>query len=119
MKTIYVSGRYSSDDHSAKVANIRLAFEFAVRLWRMGWGVFCPHLNTAFMENRKIDYESFMKFDLLMVEKCDAIFMLPNWTESPGAQRERRHALTYGKVVFYNLQDAKRYIADYNLMMGD
>jgi hypothetical protein len=47
MKRAYVSGPYRADTQEGIDQNIAEAREIAVALWRMGYSVFCPHLNTA------------------------------------------------------------------------
>ena len=37
-------------------------------------------------------YTEIMKLDLEQLEKCDAIYMLNDWTDSPGAQKELEFA---------------------------
>lgn len=93
MKLIYLAGKYSGDVD----ANIAEARRWAVKLWEAGYAVICPHLNTAHMEiDCKAQYEDYLRGDFMMIERCDAIFLLPNWQDSSGATREREHAIANG-----------------------
>ena len=49
------------------------------------------------------DYETWMKLDFIWVESCDALLRLPG--ESPGADREVKHAITLGIPVFYSMDE--------------
>lgn len=109
MKIIYVSGKYSKGNVDE---NIALAREAAVELWKRGIGVICPHTNTAHMEREGIPYETFMGGDLEMVRRCDAIYMLSNWQDSPGAIREYQEAVYHRKPVFHRLEDVDRWSSD-------
>lgn len=44
-------------------------------------------------------YEKCMAADLLAIEMCDAIILLPGWNRSKGAKRELAHAIQWGLEV--------------------
>jgi len=46
-------------------------------------------------------WQEYMKEDIKILLDCDAIFMLPNWVKSKGAQFELQLALTLGLEVIY------------------
>ena len=45
--------------------------------------------------------ERYMPICLAMIDKCDAIMMLDNWQQSPGAILEREYARYQGKSILY------------------
>ena len=47
----------------------------------------------------KLTYEEYMKFDLALLDLCDAIYMLKGWEKSLGANREYGYALAAGKHI--------------------
>ena len=51
------------------------------------------------------DYEEYMKLCLDMVDMCEGIYMLKNWKESKGANRELGYALGQDKIVIYQNED--------------
>lgn len=55
---------------------------------------------VSVMTTPKFDYEKILQIDFLAIEACDAIIMLPGWTESSGAKRELQHAIGLGLQVF-------------------
>jgi len=98
MKVIYLAGKYTGDI----AANIQTARNYAIRLWESGYAVVTPHLNTAHFEKDCLcDYKDYMEGDLAILERCDEIWMLPNWQDSPGAKLEQQHALKKGITVCY------------------
>jgi hypothetical protein len=47
------------------------------------------------------DYEDYMKVCFAMIDVCEAMYMLENWTESPGANREFERGQSTGKLIQY------------------
>lgn len=53
-------------------------------------------------EKNKHTWRCFMRWDLLaMLEKCDAIALMPGWEASPGARMELHVATSCGLKVYY------------------
>lgn len=106
---LYVAGKYKGygdgqlvTEEMDKENNISLARDVAIKLWNMGFTVICPHLNTLDFEfDTHLENKDFVKRDLLIVERCDGIVMLPNWAESRGAVTELDHAAKHGLRIFF------------------
>jgi len=45
------------------------------------------------------EYEIYMDECLIALRKCDAIYFLPGWEQSPGAVREYEEALKYDLLL--------------------
>ena len=54
-----------------------------------------------------LSYAEFMKIDLLLLEMCDAIYMLSNWEQSNGAKTELAVAKSLGKKVKFESKQWK------------
>jgi len=86
---IYISGKYSGNIDE----NIALARKVAIEVWESGGVALTPHLNTAhFEQDCSCTYGDYMRGDLELLSKCDAILMLPGWEDSRGASRELARA---------------------------
>lgn len=54
-------------------------------------------------------YEQHMERDLELLRGCDAVLMLPDWSDSPGARRELQEAVEHKKeIIFYKPTNNKK-----------
>ncbi|MFC2005005.1 DUF1937 family protein [Chloroflexota bacterium] len=106
VEILFVAGSYMDSDFNEIERNIQLAEQHSIELWNRGYKVFCPHLNTAHFEVKaEADEQAYKEFDMRMLQCCDAVFALPNWQDSKGAQAELEEATRLGKPVFYSLDE--------------
>ena len=91
MKLAYVTGPYRADCLSGVVQNIRHAEAVALELWRIGYAVICPHMNTALFDGAAPD-EVFLTGYLVILRRCDLLVLTPGWAKSAGCQGEREEA---------------------------
>ena len=96
MKVIFISGPYRGDSIDD---NIDHASDIAQRLWKTGWAVICPHMNSMHFE----EDSRFLSGYLEILSRCDAIYMLRGWAQSEGAREELRVAKANGLQVMYEL----------------
>jgi hypothetical protein len=96
MMVVFVSGPYRGDVSG----NIERAKQVAIRLWKLGYAVVCPHLNTAHFDGICPD-ETWLKGDLEIMSRCDAVYMMAGWDTSTGATAERQEAINQGKIIIY------------------
>ena len=109
MKVVYVAGPFRGPHAWAIEQNIRRAEEAALEVWRLGAACICPHANTRFYQHVLPD-DVFLDGDLAILQRCDAILMLPQWEKSIGAQEERREAIRCQTQVFYSLPDLAEWL---------
>ncbi|MHA1757034.1 MAG: DUF4406 domain-containing protein [Promethearchaeota archaeon] len=95
---IYISGKYSAKTKKEIKKNIELARKYALKIWKKGFPVICPHLNTAFMED-ELSYDLVLDGDIEILSRCDALFLLPNWKRSKGAKKEREIAIKENLLI--------------------
>ncbi len=113
MKVVYVAGPYRSPGGPWGVReNIDYATRVARELWLLGLAVICPHANTAWMDGPQLAVnehgavcgsgdEVFLRGDLELLSRCDAIVLVGKWRESSGAKTEYLQALASAQRVFY------------------
>lgn len=108
MKLVYVAGPYRAPTEWEVKGNIADAEAAAANLWTHGFAVVCPHLNTAFFGGLVPD-ETFLAGDLVILERCDAVFTTPRWRTSKGAQGEVARARERGIPVFESVPQLIRW----------
>lgn len=109
-KVIYVSGKYTGNPDQIK-ENIAVARSYSMRIWELGFIALCPHLNTMHFERDcGCDYEDYMDGDMVLVERSDAMFMIPGWKDSKGACRERAYMIQLEKPVFTKLKTLEHWM---------
>ena len=83
---IYLSGKITGDENYKAKFNA-----MAEKLKALGYAVFNPAILPE-----GFDYEDYMKIDLAALSTCDAILLMDNLVNSPGAIRERNAAEKMG-----------------------
>lgn len=90
---VYISGKITGDpDYIRKFADAELS------LRAKGYNIINP---CDVGEYRFLSYEQYMHVDFALIDVCDAIYMLKDWTGSSGARREKEYAEKQGKKVMY------------------
>lgn len=100
MKVIYIAGPYRAGDLQGILNNIKRARRVAARLWGQGWAVICPHSNTALFDGLAND-SVWLKGDLEILSRCDAVYMMDGWELSEGASQEHTLATMLNKEIIY------------------
>jgi len=98
---VYISGKYSGRTKEEVDANIRESEKVAKELWSAGIVALSPHLNTAHFEIEGVTYDDYIKGDLELLSRCDAILMLKDWMLSEGARKEKEFAKFLGMPIYY------------------
>lgn len=103
---VYVAGKYTGENYDEIDSHIRLARDYAVKIWELGFTAICPHLNTAHFEvfASKVAEQEILAGYLSVIKRCDALFLLPDWRDSKGATRELHYAREHDIPVFMRLE---------------
>ncbi len=98
MQIVFICGPYRARTVFGRLLNIYRARKEAIRFWKMGFAVICPHSNSALFDGKCRD-EIFLEGCLEMVRRSDIIALMPGWSVSSGAQEERKLAIKLKKKV--------------------
>lgn len=100
MKLAYISGPYRSQGGINGIYdNVQHARASALKLWKKGYAVLCPHMNTQFLDGALPD-EVWLGGDLEMLHRCDLVLMVDGWKDSAGSLAEKALAEKLGLPVF-------------------
>lgn len=103
---IYIAGPHTGKDKAETLSNIAKARCVAHDCWAAGYATICPHMNTAEFDD--ISKSIFYAGDLEILEKCDAVVLLPHWKTSMGARMEVQHAIKHGIRIYENVGEFLR-----------
>ena len=105
IKVVYIAGPYRSRLGARGVEqNIRRAEDLAYRVWTEGLVALCPHTNAKHFDGILPD-EVFLKGDLELLKRCDAVLLVNGWRESAGTRAEITFAINQGIPVFEDLYE--------------
>lgn len=109
MKVIYIAGPFRGNSSWDIEQNIRRAETLALEVWRLGAACLCPHTNTRFFQGAADD-EVWLKGDLELLRRCDAVLMTDDWEKSSGARAEALFAARQSIPVFLSLGGLKAWL---------
>lgn len=101
MKLAYIAGPYRAATVWGIRENIRRAEAVALKWWKKGYAVICPHANTALFDGELPD-ETFLDGTMEMLRRSDVVVMMQGWQLSAGAGAEWHEARALGKEIVYD-----------------
>ena len=102
MKVAYIVGPYRAKTVSGIAQNIQTAEKYAIKYWRRGYAVICPHKNTAFFDGECPD-EVWLEGDMEFLRRSDVVIAIPGWEDSKGSVKEIKMARKLKKKIIYAL----------------
>lgn len=93
---IYIAGQITGLDYEEALQNFEVAEAFVKTA---GHEPVNPMKSEGEVPGRR--WAEYLAEDLLLIDKCDGIFMQSNWLNSKGARLEHEAALLMEKVIFY------------------
>lgn len=109
MKVIYIAGPFRGPSSWDIEQNIRRAEELALEVWKRGAACLCPHTNTRFFQGAAAD-DVWLKGDLEMLSRCDAVLTTADWKKSQGAWAEVEFAIARNIPVFEKIEMLSQYL---------
>jgi len=103
MKLVYVAGPYRAKTKLGIAINILRARRVAKELWKAGYAVICPHMNSTLMDGIADD-ETFLNGGIEMLKHCDMLVAIKGWMHSDG---------TLDEIDFAHRNNIPVYVWDY------
>ena len=88
---LYVAGPLRADSDEQHYQNRNAAAMVAIRLWRKGHHVFCPHSNSGgYLNMLRADVpdKAFRDFGLWLIQHMDGLVLVKGWEQSEGTKAE-------------------------------
>jgi len=105
---VYIAGPYTGNTND-RLDNVAVAERIAQQLLFVGYAVYCPHsMMHGWEQEPSLEYDDFMQCEMVILERCDAVFVCPNWQESKGACQEVERAEELGIPVVETMIDLLR-----------
>jgi Domain of unknown function (DUF4406) len=102
VKVAYIAGPFRSKTHWGIVQNVRAAEQVALKYWKLGFAVICPHLNTANFDGAIADDHIWLDGDMEILKRCDVVIAMNTWKQSSGATTEIELAKQLGIEVIFD-----------------
>lgn len=107
---VFCSGPYTAPDFEGVERNLDRAREAVKEVLLAGHVPICPHLITAYLDLdpdlEEWQHETWLvDFCYPLIDRCDAVYLYPNWQTSKGARMERDYAMAAGKVIALSMSD--------------
>lgn len=109
MKIAYIAGSYRARTKLGVIMNILRARRVAIKYWKIGYAVICPHMNTALFDGHCAD-SVWLKGDREILTRCDVVVMMENWKKSAGARAEHELAKACNIPVIYDKHGGFAYL---------
>ncbi len=100
MKVAYIAGPYRANTVMQVLGNVHAASEVALKYWKKGYAVICPHRNTALFDG-ECDDLVWLQGDLELMSRSDVVVMMVGWQHSKGAIMEHAEATAMQKEIIY------------------
>jgi nucleoside 2-deoxyribosyltransferase len=107
-RVVYVAGPYRGKDNFEIAENVRNAERVGLAIWKIGMVALVPHLNSVHFQGCLPD-DVWLRGDIELLKRCDAILMVDGWAKSVGATHEMDVAVECGIPVFYSVKDLKEW----------
>jgi hypothetical protein len=100
-KVAFISGPYRSNTVWGIKNNIFNAQQVALKYWKLGYVVICPHGNSSFFDG-ECDDSVWLEGDLELLSRSDVCVMMDSWKKSSGSIIERDYALKNNIPIIYD-----------------
>lgn len=101
-KLIYVAGALS-DDTAGYIQNLHRMIKWENKIRKLGFATFCPGYDfLGGLAAGDWEYKDYFENNQPILERCDAVFLVPKWENSKGTKKEIEKANRLNIPIFNN-----------------
>lgn len=100
-RTVYLAGKITGD------SDYKRKFAYAAELLATAGLIV---INPAMLPGEGFSYEAYISMSSAMLDECEEVCFLSDWTESRGAMYEYGRAAAKGKTIFFFDEFEKRFV---------
>ena len=97
---VYVAGPLRGNWLKKKI-NIYRAKKTAEWLWKRGLAVFCPHMNSGFVDSFETD-DFVLPANVDFMHSCDVLLVTGKWWKSQGTTWEIKRAYEHAMPIYFD-----------------
>ena len=111
MRVIYVAGAYTAATPWLIEQNVRRAESIGYLIAQAGAVPLIPHANMRWQHlTAELTTDWWYAATRELLNRCDAVVMVPGWEASNGARYERERAIETGKLVFTSINELSAWL---------
>jgi len=108
-KLIYIAGALNNDAVHY-IQNLHRMIKWENEIRQLGFSTFCPGFDfLGGLVNGNWDYKDYFENNQLILERCDAIFLVPGYESSQGTQKEIAKAKRLDIPIFLDRLNMANY----------
>ena len=115
-KLVYIAGALNADA-CGYIQNLHRMIKWNNKIMSLGFATFCPGYDfLGGLIDGGWTYDNYFKNNQPILERCDAVFLVPDWEHSSGTRKEIKLAKKSKIPVFQDVRDLVRLLeVDKNL----
>jgi hypothetical protein len=103
---VYISGPMTAKHGHTVEENVAAGVRVYLDCLKRGIPAFSPHLGGAFPSAwTDVSWETWLEYDLAVIDRCTHVLMMPRWQESAGAIKEHDYAQSIGCPIAYSMSE--------------
>lgn len=102
---VYISGPMTAKNGHTVEENVAAGLRVYLDCLKRGIPAFCPHLVGAFPSAwADVSWETWIAYDLAVIDRCTHVLMMPRWESSKGATAEYEYAKAQGTPIVFDIE---------------
>lgn len=106
---VYISGPIMEGHGQTEKQNVYDGIQIFNQLLLKGIPAYLPHLHIN-DDVISLMYQSWIEYDLAVIDHCSHMLMMPRWQLSKGSNIEHKYAIERGIPIMYSVEELEEWI---------